>query len=165
MPAPRRTQTQAAEALVAMAPLATRWVERLLAGHDPSLTVTQYLALRAIAREGISGTELARRAGVSGAAVSQLLSGLEQGGLISRRTSEDDRRRYRLELSPAGERAFRSAHALLRTQLASLLGDLPHPEAEALARLLPRVEAALAGAPPPRRPSPPGPPGPAHRRR
>jgi DNA-binding MarR family transcriptional regulator len=166
MPAPRRTQTQAAEALAAVAPLATRWIERLLARHDPSLTVTQYLALRAIAREGISGTELARRAGVSGPAVSQLLAGLDQTGLINRHTSDDDRRRYALDLSPAGERAFHSAQALLRNQLASLLTDLPHPEADALARLLPRVEAALSGAPPPRRPPPPPtPPRPPHPRR
>jgi DNA-binding MarR family transcriptional regulator len=76
MPPPRRSKTEAAEALAAAAPLATRWIERLLAQHDPPLTVTQYLALRAIASERISATELARRAGVSGPAVSQLLAGL-----------------------------------------------------------------------------------------
>jgi DNA-binding MarR family transcriptional regulator len=167
MSAPRRTQTQAAEALAAVAPLATRWMERLLVRHDPPLTVTQYLALRAIAREDISGTELARRAGVSGPAVSQLLAGLHRAGLIRRRVIADDRRRHALELAPTGERAFRSAQALLRDQLASLLADLPRPEADALARLLPRVEAALSGAQPPRRPPPPPPPpsGPASGRR
>src|SRR3954452_909714 len=103
MPAPRRNQTQTAEALAAVAPLATRWMERLLARHDPPLTVTQYLALRAVAREDIVGTELARRAGVSGPAVSQLLAGLDKAGLIDRRASEDDRRRHALGLTPAGE--------------------------------------------------------------
>jgi DNA-binding MarR family transcriptional regulator len=163
MPAPRRSKTEAAEALATLAPLATRWIERLLARHDPPLTVTQYLALRAIAREGVSGTELARRAGVSGPAVSQLLSGLDQAGLIDRHALADDRRRQALELSQSGERALRSAHALLRNKLASLLSDLPQPEADALSRLLPRVEAALSGAPPPRRPppAPPRPPRPA----
>jgi MarR family transcriptional regulator for hemolysin len=154
-PAPRRTQSEAAEALAAVAPLATRWIERLLARHEPPLTVTQYLALRAIAREGTSGAELARRAGVSGPAVSQLLAGLEQAGLIDRHPIAQDRRRHELELSQTGERVFGSAQALLRDQLASLLRDLPRPEADALARVLPRVEAALSGAPPPRRPPPP----------
>ena len=158
MPAPRRPQTRAAEALAAVAPLATRWIERLLAGHDPALTVTQYLALRAIAQEGVSGTELARRAGVSGPAVSQLLAGLAEAGLIERRPIAKDRRRHEVTLSGAGERAFLSAQELLRERLASLLGDLPRPEADALARVLPRVEAALSGAPPPRRPAPPPPP-------
>jgi DNA-binding MarR family transcriptional regulator len=158
MPRPRRTRTEAAEALVAVAPLATRWIERLLAAHVPPLTVPQYLALRAIAREDISGTELARRAGVSGPAVSQLLAGLADAGLVDRSPLAGDRRRQLLSLSAAGERAYHSADALLRQRLADLLTDLSRPEADALSRLLPRVEGVLSGAPPPRRPPPPQPP-------
>lgn len=160
MPRPRHSQTDAAEALVAVAPLASRWIERLLAAHDPPLTVPQYLALRAIAREQVTGSELARRAGVSGPAVSQLLDGLAPAALIERSPLAADRRRQELALTPAGERAFRSAAALLRARFGKLLGDLPRPEADALARVLPRVEAALGGAPPPRRPPPPPPPKP-----
>lgn len=162
MPPRTRTQSEAAQALAVVAPLATRWIERLLAGHDPPLTVTQYLALRAIAREVISGSELARRAGVSGPAVSQLLAGLADVGLIERHVVADDRRRQTLVLSRAGERTFRAAESLLAESLGSLLSDVPRPEADALARLLPLVEAGLSGAPPPRRPAsapPPGPPG------
>lgn len=158
MPVSRRTQSEAAEALAAVAPLATRWIERLLARHDPPLTVTQYLALRAIAREHVSGSELARRAGVSGPAVSQLLAGLADTGLIERHAVADDRRRQALTLSLSGEYAYRAAEALLRERLGSLLAELPHPETDALSRLLPQVEAALSGATPPRRPPPPPPP-------
>ena len=150
-----------------MAPLVTRWIERLLAGHDPPLTVAQYLALRAIAREEVTGAELARRTGVSGPAVSQLLAGLAEAGLLERRPLPDDRRRQSLALSGVGDTARRSAEALLREQLGVLVFDLPPPEADALARLLPRVEALLSGAPPPRRPAgpkPPRPPGPRGRR-
>ena len=147
--------SSAAEALSAVAPLATRWIERLLARHEPALTVPQYLALRAIAREGVTGSELARRTGVSGPAVSQLLSALASAGLVERRADADDRRRQVLALSPAGEQAFGSAEALLRNRLGELLADLPRPEIDALSRLLPSVEAALSGAPPPRRPPPP----------
>ena len=177
MPAPRKRETgraergsqrgaagagagSAAEALAAVAPLATRWIERLLARHEPALTVPQYLALRAIAREGVTGSELARRTGVSGPAVSQLLSGLASAGLVERRADAEDRRRQALALSPAGEQAFASAEALLRDRLGELLADLPRPEIDALSRLLPSVEAALSGAPPPRRPPPPSPPRP-----
>src|SRR5207247_10016728 len=127
----------------------------LLASHDPPLTVPQFLVLRAIERENISGSELARRAGVSGPAVSQLLAGLVDAGLVERYPATGDRRRQGLALSEAGERASRSPEALLRGRFAILLGDLPRPEADALSRLLPRVEAVLAGAPPPRRPPPP----------
>jgi len=160
MPGPPHRQTEAADALAAVAPLAARWIERLLARHEPSLTVTQYLVLRAIAREDVSGAELARRAGVSAPAVSQLLAGLDAAGLIDREAVADDRRRHALALSRAGQAAFESAQALLGAELATLLVELPHPETDALARALPVVESLLSGAPPPRRPpKPPKPKG------
>ncbi len=160
-----RHRAQAAEALAAVAPLATRWIERLLASHEPPLTVPQFLALRAVEREGVSTGELARRAGISGPAASQLLAGLEEAGLIERQASSEDRRRHTLSLSAEGRRAFRSAEGLLRRRLSELLSGLPQPETGALARALPSVEAAFSGSPPPRRPSPPPPPPAPHARR
>jgi len=155
MPRSRRAQTEIAESLAAVAPLATRWIERVLAGHQPPLTVPQYLALRAIGKEEVSGADLARRAGVSGPAVSQLLAALVDAGLVERRPVAGDRRRQQLSLSPAGDRVVSSADGVLRERLGELVGHLPPPEADALARLLPRLEAVLSGAPPPRRPPPP----------
>jgi len=140
--------------------MVTRWVERLLAGHDPPLTLAQYLGLREIARDGAGGSEIAQRIGVSGPAVSQLIAALSGAGLVERGTVAGDRRRQSLALSVAGVRVFRSAEALIRRRLASLLADLPQPEIDALARVLPSVEAALLGRPPPRRPPRPAPPPP-----
>ncbi len=157
MAQPRRRPSNAAEALIGVAPLASRWIERLLAGHDPPLTVAQFLALRAIDTDGVSGTELARRAGVSGPAVSQLLAGLADAGLVERHELLEDRRRHTLVLSVPGKQTLLSAQTLLTERVSSLLRDLPRPEADALARALPRVEATLSGAPPPRRPPPPRP--------
>src|SRR5919109_1465312 len=135
MPRPRRVTPAAAEALVAMAPLATRWIERLLAAHEPPLTVPQYLALRSIAGERLSGSELALRTGVSGPAVSQLVATLADAGLLERRPLGDDRRRLTLELTTTGDRVYRSAETLLTARIGTLLEDLPPPEADALARL------------------------------
>jgi DNA-binding MarR family transcriptional regulator len=137
--------------------LASRWIERLLAQLDPPMTVAQYLALRAIGREDISATELARRSGVSGPAVSQLVAGLSEEGLLERQPMEGDRRRVTLALSAAGVRALGTAEKALRKGLGFLLSDLPRPDADGLGRALPAVEAALSGAPPPRRPPPPRP--------
>ena len=144
---------------MAVAPLASRWIERLLASQESPLTVAQYLALRALAHEQTTAAELARQTGVSGPAVSQLVAQLEGAGLVRREVAEDRRRRT-LTLSAAGRRAFESADTLLRERFGTLLEDLPRPEADALARALPRVEAALSGSPPPRKPRPPGPPPP-----
>jgi DNA-binding MarR family transcriptional regulator len=157
-PPPRDAVPDAADSLAAVALLAARWAERLLAGHDPPLTVTQYLALRAISDEGLAAAELARRAGVSGPAVSQVLAGLAEAGLIQRAPVPSDRRWQAIALSAEGLRVTRSARLLLSDRFGELLVGLPHPETSALSRALPHVAAVLSGSPPPRRP-PPGPRG------
>jgi DNA-binding MarR family transcriptional regulator len=154
MPRPPRAQSELVVALATAAPLAARWIERLLAGSSPPLTMTQYLGLRAIERERLAASDLAERAGVSSAAVSQLVAGLEQAGLVTRSPEAGDRRRQGLELTQKGRDALEQAAAVLQTQLGPLLLDLPAPEREALTRLLGRLEASLGGAAPPRRPPP-----------
>jgi DNA-binding MarR family transcriptional regulator len=137
----------------------SRWIERLLAAHDPPLTVAQYLILQAVESGEVVGAELARRGAVSPAAVSQVLAGLEASGLLERGRTANDRRRQPIALTPQGRTALGSARRLVRERLAELLGGLRGPEADALARLLARVEETLAGtAPPPRPPQPPRPP-------
>jgi MarR family transcriptional regulator, lower aerobic nicotinate degradation pathway regulator len=122
------------------------------------MTLSQYLALRAIDREPLTAAQIARRAAISGPAVSQLLAGLAELGWLRREPDPADRRRHALSLSPAGAAAYASAHELLRSRVGELLSELPRPEADALARLLPRVEAALSGvAPPARHHAPPHP--------
>jgi len=166
MPPRSNATTEAAGALAAVAPLVSRWIERLLAASEPPLTSSQYLALRAIAGGGASGSDLARRAGVSGPAVSQLLAGLTDAGLVERRADPADRRRQTLALTAAGRRVLAATESALGTELKSLVDPLPAPEAHALARLLTRVEEELAGIAPPRRPAPPRPgAGPARRPR
>jgi DNA-binding MarR family transcriptional regulator len=105
----------------------------------------------------VVGAELARRAAVSPAAVSQLLAALDERGLLTRERLERDRRRQPLALTEQGTWALGSAKTTLRERLAGLLADLPPHEADALARLLERLQASLAGTPPPPRPPAPRP--------
>src|ERR1043166_8301558 len=116
MPRPRHHAgtRQAAEALVRTAPLVSRWIERVLASHDPPLTVTQYLALQAVADGEVAGADLAPRAAVAPAAVSQVLAALEEAGLLSRERAEEDLRRRPLALTGEGEWALRAAQTALR---------------------------------------------------
>jgi DNA-binding MarR family transcriptional regulator len=156
MPGPPRhakgqPHEDAADGLARVAPLVARWIERLLASHEPPLTVAQLLALEA-AEDGIVGGELAKRAAVSPAAVSQLLSGLEDAGLVERLRASDDRRRQQLVLTTAGRRALRSVRARLRNGLLPLVNVLRRPEAESLAAALGQLETTFGGTPPPRRP-------------
>ena len=158
MPRPRRP-VDTAEALVGVAPLVSRWIERVLAAHDPPLTPAQFLALRAIAAEHLNAAELARRSGVSGAAVSQLVAVLDQAGWIERSHAPDDRRRQALALSESGRGVYRSAARLVHARVGDLLSPLPAREVDRLGQLLERLAHTLGGAPPPRRP-----PRPPHRR-
>lgn len=154
MPRPRRP-LNAAEPLVGVATLVSRWTERVLAAHEPQLTPGQFLALHAIAAERLTAAELARRTGVSGAAVSQLLTGLDRAGWVARATTADDRRRQALSLTDAGRRVYSSAARLVYSRVGELLATFPPHEIDRLGRLLERLEEALGGAPPPRRPPPP----------
>ncbi len=163
MPPPSK-QPAAARALARVAPLVTRWTERLLAEHDPPLTLAQYLVLEALARGRASGAELARQAGVSPAAVSQLVAALQQEGLLERAGAGPDRRSRPLSLTTAGERTLGSARRMLDQRLSEPLRALPRPEGDALARSLEAVEALLLGTAPPARRRQPGPPKPPGRR-
>ena len=154
-----------ADALLATAPLATRWIQRLLAAHRPPLTVSQLLALRAIADGPIAAADLARRAAVSGAAVSQLVADLERDGLVERTPAQADRRRLELALTARGRRTLDSVRQSLGARIGELLGGMARPDADALARALAQVESLLAGTPPPRRPPPPHPKHPRPQRR
>jgi len=109
---------------VRAAPLASRWIERLLAAHEPPLTVAQYLALEAIAEGQIVGAALARRAAVSPAAVSQLLATLEEAGLLARGRLEYDRRRKPMPW-PECSNAFKLHSAALRPR-PDRIGRLRH---------------------------------------
>jgi DNA-binding MarR family transcriptional regulator len=146
--------------LARVAPQVSRWVERLLAEHEPGLTLAQYLALEELDGGEVRATELAQGAGVSRSAVSQLVASLVNEGLVERAEAPDDRRGRALTLSAEGKRALRAARGLLRTRLDALLADLPRPEADGLSRSLGRVEQRLSGTAPPRRRRPPPPPGP-----
>ena len=146
---PRR---RAADVLATIAPLVTRFTERVLAEHDPPLTPAQLLALRAVAGGAGSAHELARRAAVSEAAVSQLVIGLEERGLIARDRVPGDRRRLTMRLTPAGIWALESADRRLADMLADMVAAVPPAEAATLGRLLAGIEPAFADRPPPPRP-------------
>jgi DNA-binding MarR family transcriptional regulator len=150
--------------LARIAPQVSRWVERSLAEHDPALTSAQYLALERLDRGEVGATELAERAGVSRPAVSQLVTSLVDLGLVERVEATADRRQHSLRLSGDGKRALRSARRLLEKRLDPILDGLPPHEVEKLGRSLGRLDEALGGTSPPRRPSPRTPPLPSRRR-
>jgi MarR family len=133
-----------ADALLGVAPLVTRWIERRLARHEPPLTPAQYLALRAIAQEELGGSELARRTGVSSSAVSQPIATLSDADSSSASRGGRPPAPGPKAHAP-GKRTLESARNALQVGLLDVIAeaDLPPPEAHALARGLPHLEATL----------------------
>jgi DNA-binding MarR family transcriptional regulator len=94
--------------------------------------------------EGTRLTDLAARMGISKQAASELVSDLEALGMVDRQPDPDDGRARRVCFTAAGRRALLDGLGLLQGiegELAQKLGA--HAMAD-LARLLPKLEAALA---------------------
>jgi DNA-binding MarR family transcriptional regulator len=118
---------------------------RLAAEGD--LTLSQYHLLEPLldADEPLGVGELACAAGVSAPTATRMLTGLERGGIVERRTCTRDRRVVRVALTDDG--AARMAHKRERigARHEELFRSLEPGERARAARLLERLAAAIEG--------------------
>jgi DNA-binding MarR family transcriptional regulator len=111
-----------------------------------ALTALQYTALTVLERHpDMSSAQLARNSFVTAQSMAEMITILEERGLIERHRDPADRRRLAVALTPAG-------HAILgryRDQVAALearmLAGLTRPRVTALRRSLNACHANLAG--------------------
>ena len=96
-----------------------------------------------------SPTELADLAGVDRGRMSRILDELERRGFIQSQRVAGDARRQVLSLTPAGERLYENLFGELRELHAQMLAALQPADREALARILPALEATLGVERPP----------------
>lgn len=118
------------------------------AGAPPAaeLTSPQALALHALVGGGrLRMGVLADVLGVSAAAASRIVDGLEDRQLAVRRRDPDDRRAVWVDATPRGRREHDRGRRRLVTALERLLACLDPAESRELARLLQRVPELLAG--------------------
>ena len=122
------------------------WRNRLLVSQrfaPLGLNVLRALVLGLIERDGVRHpSALAEALELAPPAVSHLLTELEERGLITRSLDPEDRRRVRLELTPAGREALGRATEAWNELNASKLEALSHEEAVALRDLLRKVTEA-----------------------
>lgn len=139
---------RAASALVLEAiPLLMCHVRDELAESGSGLSIAQFRCLKMVQRNAdVSLGDLADAHGVSPPAMSKLVEGLVEAGLLERRSADGDRRRIALTVSPAGRRKIDLVVERLRASLAERLGGLSAADLAALERALPRVNAALSPA-------------------
>lgn len=76
----------------------------------------------------VSFTQLAERLKLTTGAVSQLVDGLSQAGLVERETDPDDRRKQCLRLTSQGHALLHSFEKHRRTQLESIMQNLTTDE-------------------------------------
>lgn len=97
--------------------------------------------------EQATATRLARELGLDPGYLSRLLRGLAEQGLVSKRSSEEDRRKNLLSLTEKGQRAFAELNAASRSDIEAILGELPAPEQERLVAAMRTIQEVLNAAP------------------
>jgi DNA-binding MarR family transcriptional regulator len=122
-----------AEELLETVPLVMRVIRTYMRGHRSGLTVPQFrtLCYTDSTPEG-SLSDTADFIGLSLPAMSRLVDGLVDKGLMKRRASDNDRRHLRLSLTPAGQTALRGARAQAQAKLAEVVTQLDTTQHSAL---------------------------------
>jgi len=131
--------------LVKQVELAARQhLDAITAQHG--LTSLQYTTLSVLARNpGMTGARLARNAFVRVQSMAQMISVLEQRGLIEREVDPASRRQLRISLTPAGEALVEAIQGPLEELEQEMLEELSPAEASAFAASLERIRHRLSG--------------------
>jgi DNA-binding MarR family transcriptional regulator len=118
--------------------------------HEPfGLTHADFDVLANLRRSGPpyrkTATDLARTSMISTGGATFRMDGLEAAALIRRRGDKRDRRVVYAELTPKGLRVIDEAIVRHLNLFEGMLSDLTNGERKALATLLARLEASIAG--------------------
>jgi DNA-binding MarR family transcriptional regulator len=110
-----------------------------------SISGAQLYVLQSLEHEpGMSLTALAQRTLTHQSSVSVVVSRLVDAGFVKRRTSEEDARRSRLELTARGRTLVRGAPQAVQARLVQGLRELPERELSTIARALKRLTADMS---------------------
>lgn len=93
-----------------------------------------------------TATHLGRELGLDAGYLSRLLASLEERKLITRRSSDTDRRQVLLSLTGKGQKAFAQVNAASRTEIEAMLTRLPTADQQRLLEAMETIE-RLLGAP------------------
>lgn len=104
------------------------------------ITAPQLICLYSVSKgDGITLSTLAKKVDLGISTVNGIVDRLEDKGLLTRRRSEEDRRRVMLNITEKGKDVAKSAPSLLQDRLADSLRKLPDLEQAAIAFSLERV--------------------------
>ena len=94
-------------------------------------------------RDGATATELGRDLGLDSGYLSRIVQRFERDGLVTRTTSETDRRQSLLSLTVAGREAFAPLDTRSRDEVGTLLSAMAEPAQAALVAAMDRIETLL----------------------
>ena len=103
-------------------------------------------------REQATATELRQELGLDAGYLSRILAGFARRGLVSRASSETDRRQSHLSLTQGGRAAFEPLDTRSREGIGTLLGGLPEPDQRRLVAAMGEVERLLGSSSDPKVP-------------
>jgi DNA-binding MarR family transcriptional regulator len=110
-----------------------------------ALTALQYTALTALEHHpDISSAQLARNSFVTAQSMADMITTLEERGLIERHRDQSDRRRLAVALTPAGRELLDRYRDQVAGMESRMLDDLTKPQITALRRSLRTCHANLA---------------------
>lgn len=110
--------------------------------HD--ISVTEWRVLAVLGRfSGLTASEVAERTAMDKVAISRAVKGLEEKGLLERRTDEADRRRQNLVITRgAGQAVLREVIPMAQRYESELVGALDRNELSQLLRLMNKLQAS-----------------------
>jgi DNA-binding MarR family transcriptional regulator len=117
---------------------------RLLRSLVPAggLSMSSAMVLSTLDRSGPSRlTALAEREGVTQPAMTQIVTRLEEAGLVSRGSDPDDGRVVRVSITPAGTAELARRRAARAQRLAGMLAGLSAADRRALVAAMPVIDA------------------------
>src|SRR4051812_44228999 len=130
---PQASEETCGRELLDTVPLVMRVIRSHMRRHRSGLTVPQFRTLCFVnTTDGSSLSAVAEFIGLSLPAMSRLVEGLVEHGLMDRRPCDDDRRHVRLSVTQTGEAALREARELAQAALAQAVGHLTPEQQTAL---------------------------------
>ncbi|NIQ96827.1 MAG: MarR family transcriptional regulator [Desulfuromonadales bacterium] len=116
----------------------SNWEHEVVRGSE--LTTGQMHAIEIIGHErSLRMKELAEKLGVTTGTLTVTVDKLERKGLLERRRHESDRRSYRVELTPAGEKHFASHHEYHLKLTEEIVSTLSADELECFRKVLEKM--------------------------
>lgn len=149
-PGPNGTPEQAAvRAWVRVLAVHKRGLSAIRDDIEREMTLPRFDLLANLARaDGQTLASLSRSMLVTAGNLTGLVDRAARDGLVERRSDPNDRRAWRVHITPKGQRAFQEAERRHATKVARVFAGLAPNELETLIQLLDKVKATLREAEP-----------------